>query len=171
MGCDKCLIEWRGKPLWKHQLETLSGLDPDALAVAAPVRPAWLPAGVEWLQDAVADSGPLGGILAGLNFAGGGLLVVLAVDLPRMTTGYLRVLLAAAGDRCGVVPLSEKGYEPVSAVYPVEAAGIARQRLQTGRRDLQGWVAELARGGLIRSLEAGDADLFQNWNRPEDLAP
>jgi len=171
MGCAKCLLEWRGKPLWEHQLETLAGLDPDALAVAAPDRPTWLPAGVAWLPDAASDSGPLGGILAGLNFAASGPVVVLAVDLPMMTTGYLRKLMDASGELCGAVPFSGTGYEPVSAVYPVGAAGAAGRWLQAGRRDLQGWVAGLVRAGLVRSMESGDAELFQNWNRPEDLVP
>lgn len=171
MGCDKCLIEWRGKPLWQHQLETLADLQPSALAVAAPGKPDWLPDGVKWLPDVFPDSGPLAGILAALNFSGNGPVVALAVDLPRMTSDYLQGLLNDAGEHQGIVPLSAKGYEPLSAVYPVEAAMAAESRLQSGRRDLQGWVSELARCDLIRSrnVEANDTILFQNWNHPEDL--
>lgn len=171
MGRDKCLLQWQEKVLWKHQLETLTFLHPSRLAVAAPECPQWLPSGVEWLMDSPADAGPMGGILAGLKSVKSGLVVALAVDLPRMTGEYLAELVSACTEHRGIVPLSPKGYEPIAAVYPAAAAGVAGEWLASGRRDLQGWVGELVRRNLVGEKCVGsmDMDLFHNWNRPEDL--
>lgn len=170
MQRDKCLLTWQGVPLWRHQLETLAALQPATLAVAAPCQPSWLPSDVNWIPDWPESCGPLSGILAVLRACETGLLVVLAVDLPCMTADYLRTLLTPDDGR-GAVPFSLHGYEPMAAVYPREAAEIAEARVQSRQWDLQGWVEELAQGGLVRKKEirADETRLFHNCNYPEDL--
>ena len=79
-------------------------------------------------------------------------LVVLAVDLPLMTAGFLRGLLARAGDGRGVVPRHRGSglYEPLAAVYPAECLALARERLRGEDWSLQGFVR--AAGRDVRSI-------------------
>jgi len=123
MGRDKCLLEWRGKPLWEQQLGTLTVIGAERIVVVSPERPDWLPEGGQWMAD-------------------------------------------VPGER---VPLGDRGYEPVSAVYPAAAVVVAREWLDSGRRDLQGWVGELIKRDLVHGRKVEDPGLFRNLNCPEDL--
>jgi molybdopterin-guanine dinucleotide biosynthesis protein A len=99
MGSPKALLDWCGRPLWRHQAETLDALAPDERFISLPPGLAvdcgiWTP-----VVDRVPDLGPLGGIEAALRAMRSDWLVVLAIDLPAMTTDYLRARLAAVGAR------------------------------------------------------------------------
>ena len=77
------------------------------------------------------------GLEAALALARHELLLALAVDLPAMTDGFLRTLLAGAGPGCGVVPVIGDRFEPLVAVYPRRAHAEAELRLQRGELALQ----------------------------------
>jgi len=100
-----------------------------------------------------------------------GLILVLAIDLPEMTSDYLSELRAGCAIDCGAEPHGDVGFEPVAAVFPANAASIEREYLLSGRRDLQGWVKDLqARGRILpRKIKPAERVLFTNWNRPNDL--
>ncbi len=169
MGRDKCVLEWQGKPLWEHQLGTLSSVGAGRVAVVSPGRPEWLSGDTSWIPDVPGDCGPLGGILAALESVKSGLVLVLAVDLPAMTGECLRDLLHSCTRERGCVPVADRGYEPVAAVYPAAAAVMAREWLDSGRRDLQGWVGELIKRDLVRGRKVEAPGFFRNLNCPEDL--
>ena len=87
MGRDKVFLpaEWEGKsvPLWDRQLSVLKAVGPAELAISGPAKPGY-PASVPVYADEWHDVGPLGGIATCLNRMSNGLLLVLAVDLPRV---------------------------------------------------------------------------------------
>ncbi len=56
------------------------------------------------IADELENAGPLGGMASALRHCAAPLLVVLAVDLPRMTTTFLQELLALCSEGRGVVP-------------------------------------------------------------------
>jgi molybdenum cofactor guanylyltransferase len=175
MGRDKRLlpVDWRGEsvPLWKRQLDVLRELAPVELMISG-LPDLEYPPDVKVVPDWIEDRGPLAGILSCLQVAQSKLLLVLAVDLPNMNSKYLRSLVQVAKAGCGVVPAIEQDLEPVSAVYPVEAAAIALTSLQQGKRSVQAFARHLEQGGLvsIQKVASDEAELFRNWNSPEDLA-
>jgi molybdenum cofactor guanylyltransferase len=174
MGGDKRLlpVDWRGEsvPLWKRQLDVLRELAPVELLISG-LPDLEYPPDAKVVPDKIEDRGPLGGILSCLQVAQSKLLLVLAVDLPNMNSKYLRSLVHGATPGCGVVPAIEQDLEPVSAAYPVEAAAIALTFLQQGKRSVQAFARQLEQSGLVRiqKVALGEADLFRNWNSPEDL--
>jgi molybdenum cofactor guanylyltransferase len=175
MGRDKrlLLVDWRGEPvpLWKRQLDVLRELAPVELLVSG-VHDLEYPPDVKVVPDRIEDGGPLAGILSCLKVAQSKLLLVLAVDLPNMNSKYLRSLVQRATPGCGIVPAIQQDLEPVSAVYPVEAAAIALTFLQQGRRSVQAFARQLEQSGLvsIQKVASSEVALFRNWNSPEDLA-
>jgi len=175
MGRDKrlLLVDWRGEPvpLWKRQLEVLRELAPAELLVSG-LPDLEYPPDAKVVPDVVENGGPLAGILSCLKIAQSKLLLVLAVDLPNMSSTYLRSLVQASTPGSGVVPAIEEDLEPVAAVYPVEAATVALTFLQQGKRSVQAFARQLERNGLvnIQKVASGEMALFQNWNSPEDLA-
>jgi molybdenum cofactor guanylyltransferase len=174
MGRDKrlLLVDWQGQqvPLWKRQLNVLRELEPVELLISS-----WpnldYPADVKVVPDTIENGGPLAGILSCLEIVQTNLLLVLAVDLPNMSSAQLRSLVRDALPGCGVVPAIEQELEPVSAVYPIEAAATARTFLQQDQRSVQAFARRLEQSGLvkIRRVAPGETALFQNWNTPGDV--
>lgn len=174
MGSDKATLEFGGEPLWKRQLRILRGLAPASLCVSARSRPLWCPADVEVWVDEPPSHGPLTGLVAGLSRLQTTHLLVLAVDLPRITEAHLLMLWSLAIDGHGVIPWNGTYFEPLCAIYPVEAASIAREALSVGELSLQELAKNLTSEGMALRyiLQPGERDLYLNLNRPSDrLAP
>jgi molybdopterin-guanine dinucleotide biosynthesis protein A len=163
MGEDKAFIKVDGEVLWRRQLAILRALEPRELFVAGPERDEWRDAGAIVLADAIPDTGPLGGLVSGLRRCRAPLLLVLAVDLPRMTSSYLAQLV---NHGFGVVP---RGH-PLAAIYPKAAMAVAESCLASGDVAMQEFARRCAAEGLVRLEEVAPADeaLFLNMNTPED---
>jgi molybdopterin-guanine dinucleotide biosynthesis protein A len=170
MGRDKrlLLVDWQGEPvpLWKRQLDVLRELAPVELLVSG-LPDLEYPPDARVVPDKVENGGPLAGILSCLTVAQSKLLLVLAVDLPSISSTYLSSLVQRSTPGRGVVPAIEQDLEPVAAVYPVEAAVVAQ-----GQRSLQTFARHLEQSGLvsIQKVASDEVALFRNWNSPEDLA-
>jgi molybdopterin-guanine dinucleotide biosynthesis protein A len=175
MGRDKrlLLVDWQGEPvpLWKRQLDVLRELAPVELLVSG-LPDLEYPPDARVVPDKVENGGPLAGILSCLTVAQSKLLLVLAVDLPSISSAYLSSLVQRSAPGCGVVPAIEQDLEPVAAVYPVEAAAVALTLLRQGQRSLQTFARQLEQSGLvsIQKIASDEVALFRNWNSPEDLA-
>jgi molybdopterin-guanine dinucleotide biosynthesis protein A len=165
MGRDKVFLKYEGKPLWQRQLATLRGLSPKQLLISGPARAEW--GDCEVVADEVTNAGPLAGVAAALQKCTMPLLVVLAIDLPRITTGFLRSLL----DLGGAVPCGPHGFEPLAAVYPAKCAALAARSLKIGDFSMQSFVHEAIKKGLLVAHETSPAEtgLFTNLNAPSDL--
>ncbi len=190
MGRDKSALPVNGEPLWQHQLAILRATEPAQLFISGKSDGPYADCGVEILADEFPDCGPLGGIVTALRRCTSDLLLVLAVDMPAMTAGFLRTLLdqsqrtamgvvpsvAADGRRRARIAFSsdedeQAHLEPLAAVYPRAALVVADECLRTGERKLETFVRALEAQGIaiIRPVEAGEAALFTNWNSPGDV--
>ncbi len=171
MGRDKALLPLPdGRLLWQRQLDVLRELEPAELFISGPAREGFPPE-VPLLPDAMPGRGPLSGIAAALGERRAPFLVVLAVDLPRMTAGFLRRLLAETDEECGVVPRHAANgfYEPLAAVYPASSGALATARLAGQDRSLQAFVRAAVCAGQLREWPLdcpADLPYFTNWNTP-----
>lgn len=172
MGRDKATMTFDGQPLWQRQLHLLRKLSPRTLWVSACDRPAWCPSDVEVVLDDPPSQGPLSGLTAGLRRMQTSHLLILAIDLPRVSTEHLRKLWSLAQPGNGVVPQNGDYFEPLCAIYPAEAAPIAQGALTGGDLSLQHLASTLFRTsrGRIYALSQDERPLYLNLNTPEDLA-
>jgi molybdopterin-guanine dinucleotide biosynthesis protein A len=172
MGSDKALLEFEGEPLWRRQIRILIELQPQDVFVSARTAPAWLPDSMTVVCDEAPSRGPLSGLVAVLRRIETSHVLVLAIDLPKMTSDRLRRLWSRAQPGIGVIPDRNGTYEPLAAVYPREALPEAEAALRAGTLSLQPLLRELlARGRLITDpVEPEEARLFLNVNAPADLA-
>lgn len=173
MGRDKATLEIDGELVGHRQCRVLEPLV-ESVAVAARVRPLWLRDSHIAVSDVPDVSGPMAGILAGLEWTiqqGGTHLLVLAVDMPFVSTPWLRDLWAQASPGIGVVPAHEAGTEPLLAVYPVAALPILQDLARTGDFKLQNAIARLKEANLLRERSSvpDDDRVFANWNAPDDM--
>jgi len=173
MGQDKALLPLPGSGLllWQRQLHVLEELKPQEIFWSGPERPG-MPENVRVVADTMRSAGPLAGVCACLAIATTDLVVVLAVDLPRMEAAYLQKLAQRCTAVCGAVPERGGDFEPLAAVYPVMLHALADDRLRQGRYAMQDFVREAVRRELMISIPVCDEDAakFMNLNSPGDLA-
>jgi len=169
MGRDKAFLEVEGEPLWRRQVETLRRLSPEQLLLSGPHRREW--SECEIVADEVDDAGPLAGVAAALVKCATPLLVVLAIDLPRMTADFLQSLLALCREDQGAVPRGANGFEPLAAVYPASCAALAVAALRSADFSMQSLVRTGMRAHWLveREISGAEIPLFANLNTPADL--
>jgi molybdopterin-guanine dinucleotide biosynthesis protein A len=175
MGRDKAFlpVEWEGKsvPLWDRQLSILKAVAPAELVISGPRKQGYS-ASVPVYADEWHCVGPLGGIATCLNRMKNGLLLVLAIDLPRVQPSFLQRLLAGTEAGCGIVPILNNDFEPLVAVFPKAALEPAVTQLRKRDYVLQHFVELVLERRLITTYEVDTSEQYQleNWNRPEDLS-
>lgn len=171
-GRDKAFLDWRGLPLYVSQLRKLASLGPGRLWLSTREEQPFpeILEGVTRVVDKVLDLGPLGGLRNVMAASDAPLVLVLAVDLPKMEAAYLSRLLGHGG---GIVPRTVRGWEPLVALYPrAEMLGLIDEHLSAGRRRLQDLLDDAAGRGLIEAMPVAENELalFANLNSPDDLA-
>ena len=123
--------------------------------------------------DALPGSGTLGGIYTGLEAARNEWALVVACDLPFLSTPLLRYMTGLRDGVDAVAPVIGGRPEPTHALYSRRCIPAISQRLQAGQLKAAGFL-DLVRVRYVDEDEARrfDPELlsFFNVNRPEDLA-
>lgn len=180
MGRDKAFLDWQGRPLWRVQLEKLLALQPAQLFLAAreeqnfaaELSMAGFDSSVTLLNDPPdEDCGPIAAIERCVERAADSLLV-LAVDMPLMTSDFLREsLLSQAADGRGVVARVGDAFEPLAAVYSRRALPFFQEALVCESFALQPLIRRLGDAGVasVIDLPRENEILFANVNTPASL--
>ena len=171
MGTDKAFIQIDGALLWKRQLQLLKELRPHELFIAGPAHEEWQETGCIVIPDAALNAGPLAGIVAALHRCSAPLLLVLAVDLPKMTTRYLRELVDSCEADRGIVPSYGERSEPLVAIYPKRSLELAKRCLASRELSVQRFAARCVAEGFAvqKEIATNERPLFLNMNTPDDL--
>ena len=124
-------------------------------------------------SDRLPDQGSLGGIYTAVT-SGDGPVLVVAWDMPFVTTGLLQALVGGSADYDVFLPESggRRGVEPLCGVYGPACGAAIRERLAQGDRRAIGFH-DAVRVGMLPQAEVarhGDVDLlFFNVNTADDL--
>jgi molybdenum cofactor guanylyltransferase len=125
------------------------------------------------IHDLVPGCGPLGGLHAALTAARGNRVLLVACDMPFLSSPFVAYLLSL-GDRADiVVPQSERGYHPLCAVYTTTCLAPAGGGGGGGRLKMRELLDTMRTHVVpvddIRRF--GDPDrLLANVNTPADYA-
>lgn len=173
MGRDKAFLEFNGRPLWRHQLDTLGELNPSQLIISANEEQDFgADPGADVVPDEFFGTGPLGGLVTALKYTRGTHVVVLAVDLPYMTSRFLRHgLLTRAYFGSGVIYWNNGYLEPLAALYPKTLLVRGQDCLRRGQFSLHAFAQDAIDQGIVDCLVLPDSHraLFTNVNTPDDL--
>lgn len=172
MGRDKAWLEIGGLPLVSRAADTLraAGIEEIFISGRAGSDYSALPCPV--LFDLEPDCGPLAGIERALAASQAPLTLVLAVDLPQMTAGFLRELAAGCDPLTGVVPILDGELEPLAAVYPRRCQALARECLRNAQYSARRFAEMCRREGTVKTMPVSPAAAacFVNWNTPAHAA-
>jgi molybdopterin-guanine dinucleotide biosynthesis protein A len=175
MGHDKASLLIAGEPL----LQRVVGRVRQALAevlVVGPQELKRLVPGVRVIPDVEVARGPLGGLVTALQTVDTSWIFVVGCDMPFVEPALVSAMVAqaAAHGECDALVLrSERGAEPLHAVYSCACLPRAVAQLASGDRSMHRFL-----GGL-RVCELGRAEVAQydprglssfNANNPQEWA-
>ena len=172
MGQDKCLLEIQGTPLWQRQFALLAEMLPAEILISCRKEQTYFEASsVRLVPDVWNDAGPLGGIASVLRVASQERILMLAVDLPKISAPFLERLFAHVTPGCGAVFRTLRGYEPLAALYPKSLGPLAIDCVNAGKLRLQDFVQSAVEAGAMRAVEISEEEALplQNLNTPDDL--
>lgn len=177
MGVDKTLLSLDGRTLVARVCDAVGSVCEHTVVVTnrpEALDDAGLPETVEILRDEIAYQGPLGGLATALSHATTEWVLAVAADMPHLEPGIVRALYDARNGGDVVVPVTEKGPEPLLALYRTQAClGPAQHVLATGRRRLVALFSQVEVVEVpVDDLRSADPDLrsLLNVNTPADLA-
>jgi molybdopterin-guanine dinucleotide biosynthesis protein A len=172
-GRDKALLEVGGRSILDRQLEALAPVARDmVIVVHGPGRAAaYAGRGVPVVVDAWPGTSSLGGIYTAVTAAREPRTLVVACDMPFLSTAFLAYLAGVAPDADVTIPRSADGLQPLCACYSHRCAGPIRRRLEAGALKVADMLAELQ----VREIGPPelvpfdpDGRLFFNVNTPDD---
>jgi molybdenum cofactor guanylyltransferase len=163
-GRDKSALLVDGRAILDHQIAALAPAVDDVVIVGGPRAT---------VHDIVPGCGPLGGLHAALTAARGDAVLLVACDMPYLSTPFLAYLLSLAAGADIVVPQTERGYHPLCAVYTRACLEPAAARLADRRLRMRDLVGSM-RTRIVpidEMRQFGDPErLLANVNTPAEYA-
>ena len=175
MGTDKALLDIDGRPLLERVLQAARPLGLP-LFLVAPSRPAYAAFGLPLIEDRAPGRGPVGGLDTALNHLAdteADSVLLLACDLPHLSSDFLRFLLESFVEGDALVPVDDHGPQPLCAIYRTSAAPTVQAALADDRLSLRRLLNQLETVYLPKEKwQAFDPHgrLLDNLNTPEDYS-
>lgn len=165
IGGRKAFVALGGRPLVAHVIDRLS---PQAarMAINASPDPDFDGFGLHVLPDEVPGRGPLGGILAAMDWAarnGEAQVMTVSVDTPFLPEDLVQ-RLSASGARAAFAATAE-GPHATTGLWSVDLQPSLREALDRGARKVRDWTASIG----AEAVMFDDAFAFLNINTAEDL--
>ena len=172
-GQDKALLDWQGRPLSAHVAHTVQSAAGSATLVGSIEKYQHL--GYRVIPDPLYGFGPLAGLLAALDDSTSEWNLVVACDMPYLTTDFLEFLLSQARESAADVLLPvdlDEMPEPLCAVYSLSARDRIRQAVEHGIHKMTRAFESLRIMQLLPEQYQKfnlDGKLFTNLNLPQDF--
>ena len=170
MGADKAFVDFGGQTLLERALTVIGAACGQVTIVGDPAK-------FEKYGSVVADifpgCGPLGGIHTALAHSPSELNLMLAVDMPFVSSELLTFLwtIAESGDAVITVPRIGKGLQPLYAIYRRDFSVVAEEALRAGKYKIDAVFSKVSLR-LVDENELASAGFsersFFNVNTPYD---
>ncbi len=171
MGSDKALMQFQGERLIERTMRTFRSVFPKIMIITnTPLDYLDQDAGIA--TDIYPGKGPLGGIYTGLFFSPTEHAFVAACDQPFFNPDFISSMIDRIGSYDIVVPQTERGPEPLHAIYSRKCVGRIHALLGENRLKIAGFYKSF-RTLYIPSSEYGKFEpgekMFYNMNTLSDL--
>ena len=160
MGRDKALLPLDGSTLLEQVAARVRAAAGSVTLIGPPERYSSL--GLPVAADLIEDCGPIGGVYTALKISSAPWNLIVACDMPAVTTGFLAGLLEAArgADADCLVPETDRGLHPLCAVYHRRAV----TALQHAIRHKSFKMHDLLRSLRTVAWPVDDPSLLENVN-------
>ena len=171
MGRDKAALPFGGKPMLTHLVDTYRPyFDLIAVSLNAPGR--FDTAGAMEIVDRHPGDGPMAGLEAAFLDTGADVIFLTGTDLPFGDPELARHLVSRLGKHDICLIRSEKGPEPLFAVYSSSCLPAIRKSLEEGRRSMYGVIQQMDTLEIpAENFPEFDVNrILSNVNNPEEYA-
>jgi molybdenum cofactor guanylyltransferase len=176
MGRDKAFVDFKGRPLLARALEVARSVAQDVRIVGGGDGDRQkFESYAAVVEDIFPDCGPLGGIHGALLASRTELNLMLAVDMPFVSSRFLQYLIdeaKIASQASVVVPHAGGRRQPLCAIYRRDFVDAAEAALRAGRYRID-LLFEVVETRVLEEEEIAHAgfscDLFRNLNTPQEL--
>ena len=165
MGRDKALLPFKGRTLVEFVAAEVHAVTHVVTVVGNISRHSYLSYPV--IEDIFPGRGPLSGIHAALTASRAEWNVIVACDMPDVTSEFLRQVVerAESGGADAVLPAGPSGLpEPLCAAYRRRSLESIADALERGIRKVTDGLAGLA----VDIWHVPDSRYFHNLNSPQD---
>ncbi len=170
MGRDKATLRLGADSLVKRAFDTARQVF-DEVFIVSSLHPAFEGVEAKVYPDILPLKGSLVGIASALLYARHPYVCVLACDMPLLSAPALRYMVSRVGGEDVIIPRTEKGYEPLHAIYG--RACLAPMLRALGRQRMK--VLDLMALLSVKVLEPDPVfvrdgeSIFMNLNTERDL--
>ncbi len=173
-GQDKGLVDFDGRPLIAHVIESMREQTPNIVINANRNLETYRQFGYPVIEDTLDDfQGPLAGMLAAMNSVDTSFILTLPCDGPRVSADYLPRMIDACNahrqkqPECSIVVATDGEHvQPVYALIATRLHEDLQQFLRSDERKIMRWF----RQHVVVEVKIGGSDMFANFNSPEQLA-
>jgi molybdopterin-guanine dinucleotide biosynthesis protein A len=149
-GRDKSALAVGGRTVLERQVAELTRVAADIMLIGGADRTAGARTltsssgmAVRWLPDRTPGLGPLAGLDAALGAARHREVVLLACDMPFVTSGLMEHLIALVDGFDAVVPRTARGDHPLCGVYIRDCREAVTRTLAEGRLAMKDLLPQL----------------------------
>jgi molybdenum cofactor guanylyltransferase len=186
MGQDKGSMNYHGKPMIVHVLESLNQVADEVVLVLRNEvqynkyknllsKNAFLESSnFKILKDTIKDKGPLGGIYTGISAINSDKALIAPCDSPFISKELVTQLFEISknySDFESFVPIwSDGNMEPLHSIYPVRSKEIIEDLLLKDQKNVKALIKRLN----VKYIKIDEFDLpkksFLNLNSPQDIS-
>jgi molybdopterin-guanine dinucleotide biosynthesis protein A len=168
MGTDKALIQINEKTLLENAIDICKPVFSEILVSSN--NPDHGKFGAKIIPDEFANCGPLSGIYSCLKKSETDWNFVISVDAAFIELDFIRYLTTQIGDFDAIVPLHDKGKEPLISIYHKNGLIEMQKHLKSGNLKMQNLINAINTKfvGSQKWVEKYPK-IFTNLNCPEDL--
>ena len=170
LGANKAFLELGSQTFIQRVLNAANPLAAECMLIANNPE-AFSALKLPTHTDQQAGLGPVGGLYTALARANHPLLLLLACDLPFMSTPFLRFLLSRAGNHQIVIPETKEGLQPLCAVYAASCLPAVERAIEARRLHMTSFHDQVdvhvLKESTWRQVEPDDR-LFLNVNTRAD---
>jgi molybdopterin-guanine dinucleotide biosynthesis protein A len=170
MGQDKGLLQLKGKALAQYVLDALQPVCDEVFIVAND--DAYQQFGVPVYKDEIKAKGPIAGIYTGLKQSKTDWNLVVACDMPFITTEALKFIAGCANERYQtILPIAEDRTQPLCALYSRNIIPKLEEDLNNERLKMNEALKSLPclMITMDSELDFYTSSLFLNMNSPDDF--
>lgn len=127
MGSDKGLINFKGKPMIQHIIDTLESMNVPIIIIAN--NDAYRDFGYPVFKDIIPEKGPIGGIYTALRHSDNDKNIVVSCDTPFVSNSLLQLLLDNSENQLVTIPEFEGQEHPLIGIYDKKAIDVFKTQL------------------------------------------
>ena len=170
MGTDKALLKIEGETLLNRAVKLCQSVCNQIIISSYSADHDV--EGIIRIQDEIENCGPMGGIYSCLKHASNDWSFIISVDAAFVTPEFVHFLAENRSSFNAVVPMHERGKEPLIAMYHKNCAESLKMGLESGNFKMYNLLENLDVNFVdAKRWKDQNPGLFHNINSPEDLTP